>query len=60
MTSILVKSIEFFAGKNHFKNFKSYQKEGGILKILERNKLKAEKVEYLKSGLLVAVRAKNV
>jgi demethylmenaquinone methyltransferase/2-methoxy-6-polyprenyl-1,4-benzoquinol methylase len=59
MTSILVKSIEFFAGKNHFKNFKSYQKEGGILKILERNKLKAEKVKYLKGGLLVAIKAKN-
>jgi ubiquinone/menaquinone biosynthesis C-methylase UbiE len=59
MTSILVKSIEFFAGKNHYRKFKSYQKEGGILKILERNKLKAEKVEYLKEGLLVAIKAKN-
>jgi ubiquinone/menaquinone biosynthesis C-methylase UbiE len=58
--SLFVKSIEFFAGKNHFKNFKSYQKEGGILKILERNKLKTEKVEYLRGGLLVAVSAKNV
>jgi hypothetical protein len=35
-------------------------KEGGILKILERNKLRPEKVEYLKGRLLVAVRAKNV
>jgi len=60
MTSFFVNLIEFFVGKKHWQNFKSYLKEGGILKILERNKLKAERVEYLKGGLLVAVRAKNV
>jgi ubiquinone/menaquinone biosynthesis C-methylase UbiE len=60
ITSFLVRMIEFFAGRNHYRKFKSYQKEGGISKILERNKLRPEKVEYLKGGLLVAVRAKNV
>jgi len=60
MASFFVNLIEFFVGKKHWQNFKSYLKEGGILKILERNKLKAERVEYLKGGLLVAVRAKNV
>jgi ubiquinone/menaquinone biosynthesis C-methylase UbiE len=60
MASFFVNLIEFFVGKKHWQNFKSYLKEGGILKILERNKLRPEKVEYLKDGLLVAVRAKNV
>jgi len=60
MASFFVNLIEFFVGKKHWQNFKSYLKEGGILKILERNKLKLEKVEYLKGGLLVAVRAKNM
>jgi ubiquinone/menaquinone biosynthesis C-methylase UbiE len=60
MTSFLVRMIEFFAGRNHYRKFKTYQKEGGILKILERNKLRPEKVEYLKEELLVAVRTKNV
>jgi ubiquinone/menaquinone biosynthesis C-methylase UbiE len=60
MISFSVKLVEFFAGRNHWHNFKNYLKEGGILKILERNKLKPEKVECLKSGLLVAVRAKNL
>jgi ubiquinone/menaquinone biosynthesis C-methylase UbiE len=60
MISFSVKLVEFFAGRNHWHNFKNYLKEGGILKILERSKLKPEKVECLKSGLLVAVRAKNL
>jgi demethylmenaquinone methyltransferase/2-methoxy-6-polyprenyl-1,4-benzoquinol methylase len=59
MISFYVKLVEFFAGKNHWQNFKSYLKEGGILKILEKNKLKLEKVEYLKDGLLIAVKTKN-
>jgi ubiquinone/menaquinone biosynthesis C-methylase UbiE len=60
MASFFVNLIDFFVGKKHWQNFKSYLKEGGILKILERNKLRPEKVEYLKGRLLVAVRAKNV
>jgi len=59
MISFYVKLVEFFAGKNHWQNLKSYLKEGGILKILKKNKLKLEKVEYLKDGLLIAVKTKN-
>jgi len=59
MISFYVKLVEFFAGKNHWQNFKSYLKEGGILKILEKNKLKLEKIEYLEDGLLIAVKTKN-
>jgi hypothetical protein len=59
MTSFFVNLIEFFVGKKHWQNFKSYLKEGGILKILERSTLKLEKVEYLKGGLLVAVKSEK-
>jgi ubiquinone/menaquinone biosynthesis C-methylase UbiE len=55
-TSFLVKLVEFFAGRNHFRNFKSYLEEGGIFKILVKNQLKPEKVNYLKNGLLVAIK----
>jgi hypothetical protein len=55
-----VNLIEFFVGKEHWRNFKSYQKEGGLIKLLERNGLKPEKIDYLKNGLLVAIKAKNV
>jgi ubiquinone/menaquinone biosynthesis C-methylase UbiE len=60
MTSFFVNLIEFFVGRGHYRKFKNYLKEGGILKILERNQLKPEKVEYLKGRMLVAVRARNV
>ena len=60
ITSFFVNLIEFFVGKEHWRNFKSYQKEGGLIKLLERNGLKPEKIDYLKNGLLVAIRAKNV
>jgi len=60
ITSFFVKLVEFFAGKEHHQNFKSYFKEGGLLKLLERNGLMPEKMEYLKNGLLVATKAKNI
>ena len=60
ITSFFVNLIEFFVGKEHWRNFKSYQKEGGLIKLLERNGLKPEKIDYLKNGLLVAIKAKNV
>jgi len=60
ITSFFVKLVEFFAGKEHHQNFKSYFREGGLLKLLERNGLKPEKMDYLKNGLLVAIKAKNI
>lgn len=60
MISFFVNLIEFFVGRRNYKNFKSYLKEGGILKILEKNQLTPEKVEYLRSRLLIAIKVKNL
>ncbi|KPJ57374.1 hypothetical protein AMJ49_01115 [Parcubacteria bacterium DG_74_2] len=60
ITSYFVKVIEYFAGKDHHQNFKSYLKEGGLSALLERNKLKEEKVDYLKDGLLTIIKTKNL
>ena len=60
ITSFFIKLVEFFAGAEHHQNFKSYFQEGGLLKLLERNGLKPEKMDYLKNGLLVAIKAKNI
>lgn len=32
--------VEFFAGKNHFKNYRSFQKEGGLKILAKKNNLK--------------------
>lgn len=58
--TFFVKLIEFLVGKKHYQNFKSYFEEGGLLRLLERNDLKPEKMEYLKNGILVAIKAKNI
>jgi len=60
ITAFFVKLVEFFAGAEHHQNFKSYLRGGGLLKLLERNGLKPEKMDYLKNGLLIAVKAKNI
>lgn len=58
--SFFVKLVEFSVGKRHYQNFKNYLKEGGLIKLLEKNNLKPEKIEYLKKGLLVAIKVKNL
>ena len=47
--SYLAKIIEYFAGKNHYKCFKDYLKQGGLPTLLKKNKLKEEKKDYLKN-----------
>jgi len=59
ISAFFVKIIERFAGKEHYLNFQSYLKEGGLPSLLERNNLKPEKIEYLKNKLLIAILAKN-
>jgi len=54
--SLFVKTVEYFAGKEHFKN---YLKNGGLPALLEKNKLKPEKSDYLMSGLIAITKAKN-
>lgn len=33
-------AVEFFAGRNHYKNYKSFQKEGGLKILADKNNLK--------------------
>jgi ubiquinone/menaquinone biosynthesis C-methylase UbiE len=59
VVSYLIKAVEYFAGKNHNENFKNYFQKGGLPILLERNKLKEEKIDYLKDGLLTIIKTKN-
>jgi len=54
--SLFVKTVEYFAGKERFK---SYIENGGLPALLEKNKLKPEKRDYLMSGLMVIIKVKN-
>lgn len=57
--SYLIKTVEYLAGKNNRESFKSYIEEGGLPILLTRNKLKLEKISYLKDGLLAIIKTKN-
>jgi len=56
----LIKAIEFIAGRNHFRNFKDYIEQGGLDELLRKNQLPEEKRDYLKNGLMVIIKARNV
>lgn len=58
-SSYLVKAIEFIAGRNHFGFFKDYIAQGGVAEILRESRLGEEKRDYLKSGLMVIIKARN-
>ncbi len=45
---ILINAIEYMAGKEHFRNFRSYNYEKGIVPILEKNKFL--NIETCKTG----------
>ena len=60
LISYFIKAIEYSAGKDHYQGFKSYLQEGGLPVLLAKNKLKAEKVDYLKGGIIMIVKAKNL
>jgi ubiquinone/menaquinone biosynthesis C-methylase UbiE len=56
----LIKSIEFIAGRNHFRCFKDYIEQGGLDELLRKNQLPEEKRDYLNNGLIVIIKARNV
>ena len=47
--SYFIQAIEYLAGKNHFKYFKDYIKQGGLDEVLKKNQLVEEKKVLLKS-----------
>jgi ubiquinone/menaquinone biosynthesis C-methylase UbiE len=58
--SYLIRAVEYFTGKKHHQNFKDYLLQGGLPILLEKNKLKIEKREYLKDGLIEIIKTKNI
>jgi len=56
---LLARAIEFLAGGAHYRYFKDYLKQGGLNEILNNHKLREECREYLKSGIIVIIKAKN-
>lgn len=58
VSSCLVRTVEYLAGKNNYENFKSYFKEKGLPSLLLRNGLKEEGVRF-DGGLLTMIKTKN-
>ena len=45
------KIAEYFAGKDHFRNYRSYNKIGGLPEILKLNQIKIEKQQFFAWGV---------
>jgi len=51
-----IRSIEFMAGREHHRYFKDYLEQGGLDEILKKNRLTAEKRDFLNNGLITIVK----
>ena len=58
--AVAARAIEFFVGGSHYLGFKEYLAHDGIADILKIPGLREESRTWLKSGLLVAVKASNL
>ena len=58
--SYFIKSIEFGAGREHFRYFKDYIEQGGLDDILKENHLHREKEDYFKNGTVAIIKTRNV
>ena len=58
ISSYFIRIVEYLAGKNNYKNFKSYFKEKGLSSLLLRNGLKEKEFRF-KSGLLTIIKTNN-
>ena len=56
--SYLIKSVEYLAGRNHFRCFKDYIDQGGLDKLLKKNQLQEEKRIFFKNGNVVMIKAR--
>jgi len=56
--SYVIKSMEYFAGADHFNCFKDYIKQGGLDKLLNKNQLQEEKRIFFKNGNVVMIKTK--
>jgi ubiquinone/menaquinone biosynthesis C-methylase UbiE len=56
--SYVIKSMEYFAGADHFNCFKDYIKQGGLDKLLNENQLQEEKRIFFKNENVVMIKAR--
>jgi ubiquinone/menaquinone biosynthesis C-methylase UbiE len=55
----IIHAVEFFAGKEHFGNFKQYIRNGGLNPILENSGLDVVKTERVKDGNMTLALARG-
>jgi ubiquinone/menaquinone biosynthesis C-methylase UbiE len=58
--SYFIKTVEYLAGRDHFRGFKDYLGQGGLEGIVNKNQLLIEKRENIKSGIATIMKAKNI
>jgi ubiquinone/menaquinone biosynthesis C-methylase UbiE len=58
--SYLIKTVEYLAGRDHFRSFKDYLGQRGLDGIVNKNQLQIEKRENIKSGIATIIKAKNI
>jgi hypothetical protein len=52
--------IEFMVGRNNYRCFKDYMKQGGLDEILKKNQLPVEKRDDMNNRILAIIKARNV
>jgi len=55
--SFLIQKIEFFVGRENYKNFKDYLREGGIESVIRRNDLREAERKKIKKGNITIIKA---
>ena len=55
----LIKTIEFLAGRQHYKYFRDYVKQGGLYEILKKNQLAEDKCGF-PNRFVTVIRTKNL
>lgn len=60
LSFLFVRAIEFFAENSHYQNFKNYFEAGGLMKILERQKLNPEKIASIKNNLFLIIQTRTL
>jgi len=58
--SYSIKFIEYLNGKDHFRYFKDYINQGGLDKLLEKNKLQEEKRSFFRHNNIVMIKTTKI
>jgi len=57
--SCFIRTVEYFAGGNHYEHFKDYLEQAGLDKILEKNQLDVKEKNYTRNGIIEMIKARN-